>query len=222
MLCWHEKVTSHSERFDNSCLLIGRMFWAAWKLALGLVPVLLWAILPCVWRIPLQKIAGTFWRPTGWAFHIDTDLGQGPEIGNAIIQMSALVLLLGAPLLSGDIASLLLCCLCCVACGPWQLHVLAGQGCHVGWQGFKYLQARMAARRVLGFGLVLSSGSEDVPRFFLRRPGLFCVLRASTSHTGASLVLGGLAGTTNVECTRHPSKKQMSGSGVISCSGPAC
>ena len=55
-------------------------------------------------------------------------------------------------------------------------------------------------------GLVLSSGSEDVPRLFLRRRGLFCVCSsvrgASTSHTGASLVLGRLAGITNVGCTQ--------------------
>ena len=61
------------------------------------------------------------------------------------------------------------------------------------------------------FGVVLSSGSEDVTRLFLRRPGLFCVCSAcagaSTSHTGASLVLGRMAGITNVGCTRHPSKK---------------
>ena len=44
---------------------------------------------------------------------------------------------------------------------------------------------------------------------------------ASTSHTGASFVLGRLSGMANVGCTRHPSKKKMPGSGVISCSGPA-
>ena len=54
-----------------------------------------------------------------------------------------------------------------------------------------------------------SSGDRDC--------SVFC--GASTSHTGASLVLGELAGTTNVECTRHPSKKQMPGSGVILVSG---
>ena len=48
------------------------------------------------------------------------------------------------------------------------------------------------------FRLVLSSGSEDVTRLFFRRPGWFCACSAmcgaSTSHTGASLVLGRSAG----------------------------
>ena len=34
-------------------------------LAPYLVPVLLWALPPCVWRIHQQRKAGTFWRPTG-------------------------------------------------------------------------------------------------------------------------------------------------------------
>ena len=78
---------------------------------------------------------------------------------------------------------------------------------------FKYLHARMTARRVLGpssvwfFAAVArmsrASSSGD------RGCSVFAVLCAwaSTSQTGASLVLGRLAGITNVGCTRHPSKK---------------
>ena len=43
-----------------------------------------------------------------------------------------------------------------------------------------------------------------------------------TPYAGASLVLGRLDGMSNVGCTRHPSKKQMPGSGVISWEGPVC
>ena len=78
----------------------------------------------------------------------------------------------------------------------------------------RYLHARMAALRVLGpssawfFAAVArmsrASSSGD------RGGSVLAVLRAgasSTSQTGASLVLGRLAGMTNVGCTRHPSKK---------------
>ena len=78
---------------------------------------------------------------------------------------------------------------------------------------FKYLHARMAARRVLGpssvwfFAVVArmsrASSSGD------RGCSVFAVLYAgaSTSQIGVSLVLGRLAGITNVGCTRRPSKK---------------
>ena len=134
-------------------------------------------------------------------------MDQAGWIGNAIIQMSALVLLLGAPFPSGDIARLLLRCLCCVACGPWMR-----EPCWLT-MALKYLHARMAARRVLGPSSVWflaavarmsrASSSGD------RGCSVLAVLcaGASTSHTGASLVLGRLAGMTNVGCTRHPSKK---------------
>ena len=77
----------------------------------------------------------------------------------------------------------------------------------------RYLHARMAALRVLGPSSVWflaavarmarASSSGD------RGCSVFAVLcaGASTSHTGASLVLGRLVGITNVGCTRHPSKK---------------
>ena len=76
----------------------------------------------------------------------------------------------------------------------------------------RYLHARMAALRVLGpssawfFAAVArmsrASSSGD------RGGSVLAVLcaGASTSQTGASLVLGRLAGMTNVGCTRHPSK----------------
>ena len=78
---------------------------------------------------------------------------------------------------------------------------------------FKYLHARMAALRVLGPSSVWfltavarmsrASSSGD------RGCSVFAVLgvEASTSETGASLVLGRLSGITNVGRTRHPSKK---------------
>ena len=47
-------------------------------LAPGLASVLLWALLPCIWRIHLQKRAGTLWR----LFHIDGDFDQGHGSGN--------------------------------------------------------------------------------------------------------------------------------------------
>ena len=77
----------------------------------------------------------------------------------------------------------------------------------------RYLHARMAALRVLGPSpawflaavarMSRASSSGD------RGGSVLAVLcaGASTSHTGASLVLGRLAGMTNVGCTRHPSKK---------------
>ena len=77
----------------------------------------------------------------------------------------------------------------------------------------RYLHARMAALRVLGpssawfFAAVSrmsrASSSGDRGGSVL---AVLCV-GASASHTGASLVLGRLAGMTNVGCTRHPSKK---------------
>ena len=51
-------------------------------------------------------------------------MDQATWIGNATAQMSALVLLLGALLLLGDIAWLLLRCFCCVVWGSWRLDVL--------------------------------------------------------------------------------------------------
>ena len=92
----------------------------------------------------------------------------------------------------------------------------------------RYLHARMAALRVLGPSSVWflaavarmsrasSSGDRGCSVF-----AVLCV-GASTSHTGASLVLGRSSGITNAGRTRHPSKKYMPGSGLISCSGPAC
>ena len=77
----------------------------------------------------------------------------------------------------------------------------------------RYLHARMAALRVLGPSsawflaavarMSRASSSGD------RGGSVLAVLcaGASTSHTGASLVPGRLAGMTNVGCTRHPSKK---------------
>ena len=77
----------------------------------------------------------------------------------------------------------------------------------------KYLQARIAALRVLGPSSVwflaavarMSRASSSGERGGSALAGL-CA-EASTSHTGASLVLGRLAGMTNVGRTRHPSKK---------------
>ena len=77
----------------------------------------------------------------------------------------------------------------------------------------RYLHARMAALRVLGPSsawflaavarMSCASFSGDLDGSVLAVLGA----EASTSHTGASLVLGRLAGMTKVGCTRHPSKK---------------
>ena len=80
-------------------------------------------------------------------------------------------------------------------------------------RGTSTVHARTAARRVLGPSSVWflaavarmsrASSSGD------RGCSMLAVLcaGASTSHSGASLVLGRLVGITNVGCTRHPSKK---------------
>ena len=77
----------------------------------------------------------------------------------------------------------------------------------------RYLHARMAALRVLGPSsawflaavarMSRASSSGDLDGSVLAVLGA----EASTSHTGASVVLGRLAGMTKVGCTRHPSKK---------------
>ena len=75
------------------------------------------------------------------------------------------------------------------------------------------LHARMAALRVLGPSsawflaavarMSRASSSGDLVGSVLVVLGA----EASKSQTGASLVLGRLAGMTKVGCTRHPSKK---------------
>ena len=121
--------------------------------------------------------------------------------------MSALALSLGALLPSGDIAWLLLRCVWILAasCADWM------RGPCWLTMALRYLHARMAALRVLGpssawfFAAVArmsrASSSGD------RSGSVLAVLcaGASTSQTGASLVLGRLAGMTNVGCNRHPS-----------------
>ena len=127
------KVTSHSER--NSIILassLGRMFWVALECWLKV-----WHLCCCGHSnrtsgvFVCKKEPAHFGDPLARLFHIDSDLGQGPWdqatwIGNAIDQMSALVLLLGALLPLGGIAWLLLRCFYCVACGSWRLGVLTG------------------------------------------------------------------------------------------------
>ena len=138
-------------------------------------------------------------------------MDQAAWIGNVIARMSALALSLGAPLPLGDIAAALPLLRCvwilAVSCADWMRELC-------WWtMALRYLHARMAALRVLGpssawfFAAVArmsrASSSGDRGGSVL---AVLCV-GASTSHTGASLVLGRLAGMTNVGCTRHPSKK---------------
>ena len=138
-------------------------------------------------------------------------MDQAAWIGNVIARMSALALSLGAPLPLGDIAAALPLLRCvwilAASCADWMRELC-------WWtMALRYLHARMAALRVLGpssawfFAAVArmsrASSSGDRGGSVL---AVLCV-GASTSHTGASLVLGRLAGMTNVGCTRHPSKK---------------
>ena len=115
-------VTSHSER--NSIILasrLGRMVWAV--LNAGSRSGTCAAV-----GIPTVRLAyssETHWLGFSMSIVI---LARGQDravwTDNAIVQMSTWVLLLGAPLPSGDIAWQLLRCLYCVVYGPWHFHVL--------------------------------------------------------------------------------------------------
>ena len=73
----------------------------------------------------------------------------------------------------------------------------------------RYLHAQMAALRVLGPSSAAVARMSRASSSGDRGGSVLAVLceGASTSHTGASLVLGRSAGMTNVGGTRHPSKK---------------
>ena len=151
------------------------------------------------------KRAGTFWRPTGRLFHVDSDFGQGHGSGSVDRQCNNSDVSSGA--ITGSSPSFERYCVA-VAVLPllrcvWTLAASCANWMRVPcWltMAFKYLHARMAARRVLGPASVWflaavarmsrASSSSD------RGCSVFAVLcaGASTSHTGASLALGRLAG----------------------------
>ena len=214
------KVTSHSER--NSIILasrLGRMFWAALKAgsrsgtcaAVG-TPAVRLAYSSAK---KSRHILETHWLGFSMSIVI---LARGHGSGSVDRQCNNSDVSSGA--ITGSSPSFGRYCVA-VAVLPllrcvWTLAASCANWMRVPcWltMAFKYLHARMAARRVLGpssvWFLAAVARMSRASSFGDRGCSVFAVLcaGASTSHTGASLVLGRLAGITNVGCTRHPSKK---------------
>ena len=214
------KVTSHSER--NSIILassLGRMFWTA--LSAGSISGTCAVVGTPTVRLTYSSakksrhILETHWLGFSMSIVIfarghgsgsvdrqcnNSDVSSGaitgssPSFGRYCMAAAALPLLRCVWILAASCADWIR--------GPCWLTM-----------ALRYLHARMAALRVLGPSsawflaavarMSRASSSGD------RGGSVLAVLcaGASTSHTGASLVLGRLAGMTNVGCTRHPSKK---------------
>ena len=126
------KVTSHSER--NSIILassLGRMFWVALNAGSrsGTCAGVGTPTVPLAYSSAKKSrhILETHWLGFSISMVIlARAMDQATWIGNAIAQMSALVLLLGVLPPLGGIAWLLLRCFYCVAFGFWRLGVLTG------------------------------------------------------------------------------------------------
>ena len=206
---------------------LGRMFWTA--LSAGSMSGACAVVgTPTASGVFIGKRQAThFGDPLTRLFHIDRDFCQGPWIRQLDRQCNSSDVSSGA--ITGSSPSFgrysmaaalpLLRCVWILAasCADWMRELC-------WWtMALRYLHARMAALRVLGpssawlrvqgpssawfFAAVArmsrASSSGDRGGSVL---AVLCV-GASASHTGASLVLGRLAGMTNVGCTRHPSKK---------------
>ena len=214
------KVTSHSER--NSIILassLGRMFWVALNAGSrsGTCAGVGTPTVPLAYSSAKKSrhILETYWLGFSISMVI---LARGHGSGNVDRQCSSSDVSSGAITGSSPsfgrycmvvVALLLLRCVWVLAarCADWM------RGPCWLTIALKYLQARIAALRVLGPSSVwflaavarMSRASSSGERGGSALAGL-CA-EASTSHTGASLVLGRLAGMTNVGRTRHPSKK---------------
>ena len=179
----------------------------------------MWALPPCVWRIHQPKkrrhILETHWPGFSMSVVIfarghgsgsvdrqcnNSDVSSGaitgssPSFGRYCMAAAALPLLRCVWILAAS-------------CADWM------RGPCWWTMALRYLHARMAALRVLGpssaWFLAAVARMSHASSSGDRGGSVLAVLcaGASTSHTGASLVLGRSAGMTNVGCTRHPSKK---------------
>ena len=214
------KVTSHSER--NSIILasrLGRMFWAALNAGSrsGTCAVVGTPTVRLAYSSAKKSrhILETHWLGFSMSIVIlarrhgsgsvdrqcnNSDVSSGaitgssPSFGRYCMAVAALPLLRCVWTLAASCADWMR--------GPCWLTMAR-----------KYLHAWMAARRVLGpssvWFLAAVARMSRASSSGERGCSVLAVLcaGASTSHTGASLVLGRLVGITNVGCTRHPSKK---------------
>ena len=177
------KVTSHSER--NSIILasrLGRMFWAALKAgsrsntcaAVGSPAVRL----AYSSAKKSRQILETHWLGFSMSMVI---LVRGHGSGSVERQCNNSDVssgnITGSSPPLGDIAWLLLYCLCCVACGFCGCMYFLDERAMLIDHSSQVFTCTDGCAASAGpvLGLVLSSGSEDVPRLFLRRRGLFCV-----------------------------------------------
>ena len=214
------KVTSHSER--NSIILassLGRMFWVALKAGSrsGTCADVGTPTVPLAYSSAKKSrhILETHWL--GFSISI-VILARGHGSGNVERQCNSSDVSSGA--ITGSSPSFGRYCIVAVALLLLRCVWVLAARCADWMRGpcwltiaLRYLHARMAALRVLGPSSVWflaavarmsrasSSGDRGCSVF-----AVLCV-GASTSHTGASLVLGRSAGITNAGCTRHPSKK---------------